>query len=83
MDLANDLGWTALAKAAHHSKPEVVRMLLASGADADFRNREEDSAWDLAVRGKHWRIMTIMEEDRVRRGLPERGGVLLEGAAFA
>ena len=47
----NDDGWTPLMIASYWGNPEVVRVLLAAGADKDLRNNDGKTALDWAIRG--------------------------------
>ena len=42
-------GWTPLIIASYRGKPEVVRVLLAAGADKDRRNNDGKTALDWAI----------------------------------
>ena len=42
-------GWTPLMRASYQGKPEVVRVLLAAGADKDLRNNDGKTALDWAI----------------------------------
>ena len=43
-------GNTPLMAASANGKPEVVRVLLAAGADKDLRNNDGQTALDLAIK---------------------------------
>ena len=45
-------GWTPLMVASAKGKPEVVRVLLAAGADKDLRNSDGKTALDIAIERK-------------------------------
>ena len=45
-------GTTPLMTASHRGHPEVVRVLLAAGADKDLRNNGGKTALDLAIEEK-------------------------------
>ena len=45
-------GTTPLIIASYCGKPEVVRVLLAAGADKDLRNNDGQSALDFAIKQK-------------------------------
>ena len=45
----DNLGLTPLMAASLNGKPEVVRVLLAAGADKDLRNDDGETALDLAI----------------------------------
>ena len=45
-------GWTPLMAASFNGKPEVVRVLLAAGADKDLRDNDGKTALDLAIEWK-------------------------------
>ena len=49
VDLADRDGWTPLSVAAYYGHTEVVRALLAAGADAAREVDDGDSAYDKAV----------------------------------
>ena len=42
-------GWTPLMDASYYGHPEVVRVLLAAGADKDLRDNGGQTALDLAI----------------------------------
>ena len=46
----NNDGWTPLMAASACGKPEVVRVLLAAGADKDLRTNDGKTALDEAIR---------------------------------
>ena len=48
----NIRGWTPLMMASYRGKPEVVRVLLAAGADKDLRNNDGKTALDWAIEEK-------------------------------
>ena len=48
----DDYGDTPLMAASGRGKPEVVRVLLAAGADKDLRNHNGQTALDLAIEEK-------------------------------
>ena len=43
------IGYTPLMTASYHGHTEVVRVLLAAGADKDLRNKKGKTALDLAI----------------------------------
>ena len=45
----NYISWTPLMGASAWGKPEVVRVLLAAGADKDLRNNDGETALELAI----------------------------------
>ena len=45
----DNAGWTPLMYASGNGKPEVVRVLLAAGADKDLRSNEGQTALDKAI----------------------------------
>ena len=45
-------GKTPLMYASYEGKPEVVRVLLAAGADKDLRNNDGKTALDYAIEKK-------------------------------
>ena len=45
-------GWTPLMQASCNGKPEVVRVLLAAGADKDLRSNDGKTALDWAIKRK-------------------------------
>ena len=48
----NDGGWTPLMRASWEGEPEVVRVLLAAGADKDLRSNNGQTALDIAIEEK-------------------------------
>ena len=45
----DDDGYTPLMTASGRGEPEVVRVLLAAGADKDLRNKKGKTALDYAI----------------------------------
>ena len=48
----NDDGTTPLMTASKYGETEVVRVLLAAGADKDLRNNDGKTALDIAIERK-------------------------------
>jgi len=58
-----------MAAATDNANPEVVRMLLAAGADVKFADKYQDTALDWARRFRNPQIVAMLE----KAGAPEKG----------
>ena len=56
-------GFTALMYAAAEGHLEVVRILLAGGANRDLRDMDGDVARDFAVRSRHPEVARLLAGD--------------------
>jgi ankyrin repeat protein len=57
-------GFTPLMTAAAEGLVEVVRLLLAAGADRDLEDKDGDTALSFARQNGHAEVVALLESDR-------------------
>ena len=55
------VGWTPLHMACYYNRPDVVLLLLKSGANYNTHNRDKLSARDLAIKFKHNNCVKVID----------------------
>ena len=55
-------GWTALHAAAQNGDVEMVRLLIAAGADVKMRAANQQNALDLALTKGHQAVVELLDE---------------------
>ena len=55
------VGWTPLHMACYYNRPDVVLLLLKSGANYNTHNREKYSARDLAIKFKNYNCVKVLD----------------------
>ena len=61
VDLADKDGWTPLSVAAFYGHADVIKALLAAGADASKEVDDGDTAYDKAVAWDHPECATLLK----------------------
>ena len=77
VNLSDKDGWTPLSVAAFHGHTEVIKLLLASGADPSKEVEDGDTAYDKAVAWDHPECAALLKGPR----LPARPRVVLHTCA--
>ena len=55
------VGWTPLHMACYYNRPDVVLLLLKSGANYNTHSRDKLSARDLAIKYKHYYCVKVLD----------------------
>ena len=55
------VGWTPLHMACYYNRPDVVLLLLKSGANYNTHNRDKYSARDLAIKFKSYNCVKVLD----------------------
>ena len=55
------VGWTPLHMACYYNRPDVVLLLLKSGANYNTHNRDKLSARDLAIKYRHYNCVRVLD----------------------
>ena len=55
------VGWTPLHMACYYNRPDVVLLLLKSGANYNTHNRDKYSARDLAIKFKNFNCVKVLD----------------------
>lgn len=59
---ALESGWTPLIFAAHHGHREIAQLLLENGANKHAKNKDGETAADMARKNSHGAIARLIEE---------------------
>ena len=65
--MASDEGMTPLMRAAGEGYADMVKLLLARGADMELQNKDNQSAWLFAAMGNHPDVVELLRENRESR----------------
>ena len=55
------VGWTPLHMACYYNRPDVVLLLLKSGANYNTHNRDKLSARDLAIKHRNYYCVKVLD----------------------
>ena len=63
------MGWTALMVAARYGHLEVVKVLLAKGADVNAKDNAGNTALMVAAKYGHPEVVKILKDAEVKSGI--------------
>ena len=75
MDLEDDRGWTPLAYASRNGHRQIVKMLLAFGADPGHKCTHGTEALAIACRGGYVNIASLLLEKSANVNATARAGI--------